>query len=170
VKRPRNRVLARAAWLVSVLGLVVTSSVAVASPPAQAASSITVTHSITVPGLVKHQIEINVPMVQSDALGYLVNGARIEVECWGADQFFDDMLPDCPKPGSSGTVTYSIATDPPLVATETGVNLTIVNLYEVGTVLNEDAADSDEIYIKVRWIDGDGATLRAKSKQVVGWF
>jgi hypothetical protein len=142
-------------------------SAVVANAPAQAASSMSVTHTITVPGLVHHQIDIHLPMVQSDALGYIVNGARIEVECWGADQFFDQFLSGCPDPTRGGTVTYS---GDQLQATPTGVHLTIVNNYEKGGTLNEDFGDSDEIYIKARWIDGDGATLSARSAQVVGWF
>jgi hypothetical protein len=145
----------------------VAMSLALVSAPAEAATGLTVTHKITVPGLVRHQIDVNIPMNQYDAQGYINNGARIQVECWAADQFFDSMLPGCPNPGLSGTVTYA---GTQLTASPTGIHLTIVNLYERGTVLNEDFADSDEIYIKARWIDGDGATLTAKSAQVVGWF
>jgi hypothetical protein len=79
----------------------------------------------------------------------------------------DDFLSGCPDPGRGGTVTYSGSQ---LTATATGVHLTIMNLYERGTVLNEDIEARDEIYIKVRWINGDGATLRACSNQVNGWF
>jgi len=42
------------------------------------------------------------------------------------------------------------------MATPTGVHLTIVNLFEFGSTLDEDFPDGDEIYTKVRWIDGDG--------------
>jgi len=102
-----------------------------------------------------------------DALGYIVNGARIEVECWGDDPVADDFLSGCPDPNRGGTVTYSGSQ---LMATPTGVHLTIVNLYEFGSALDEDFPDGDEIYIKVRWIDGDGYTLNARSGVVSGRY
>jgi len=56
------------------------------------------------------------------------------------------------------------------MATPTGVHLTIVNLYEFGSALDQDFPDGDEIYIKVRWIDGDGYTLNARSSVVSGRY
>jgi hypothetical protein len=64
MNRSRNLLLARVGRVLAVLGLGVALAVAALSAPAQAATSITLTQSITVPGLVRHQIDVHVPMNQ----------------------------------------------------------------------------------------------------------
>jgi hypothetical protein len=167
MERSRKPVFTRLGRVLAVLGLAAAGSVVAMQAPAQSATIITVTQSITTPGLIRHQIDVHLPMNQFDAQGYINNGARIEVECWGDDPIADDLLPDCPRPGFSGTVTYSGSQ---LQGTPTGVHLTIVNLYERGTVLDEDIPDGDEIYIKARWIDDDGHVLKGTSSTVSGSF
>ena len=146
--------------------------------PAYAASSITITHTITVPGQVRHQIDVHLPMNQTDAAGYIWNGARIEVTCYG-DDWFDDQLSGVPVPGHTGPGIYKGAPGPGqpgalgvLTATTTGVHLTVVNLYEKGGQLNEDIlpTDDDEVYCRARWIDGDGHVLTSTSNTVIGKF
>ncbi|WP_204045144.1 hypothetical protein [Acrocarpospora phusangensis] len=151
---------------------------ALASAPAQAASSVEITHRITVPGQVRHQIDVHLPMNQEDAAGYIWNGARIQVTCYG-DDWFDDPISGVPVPGFTGPGTYRGRPAPGqpgeqkvLTATSTGVHLTIVNFYEKGRQLNEDIlpSDDDEVYCKARWIDGDGYVLTDTSNTVRGKF
>lgn len=171
-----------ARWVRVVAGLAAGATVAAASvgisTSADAASSMTIRHQVTKPGLLRHQIDVTLPMSQADAAGYIWNGARIVVTCYG-DDWFDDLLPDVPRPGFTGSVTYRGNPGPGLpgqtgvlTATATGVRLTIVNFYEKGGALNEDIlpTDGDEIYCKARWIDGDGAVLNATSNVVSGTF
>jgi hypothetical protein len=149
-----------------------------ASAPAHAASSIEITHKITVPGLLRHQIDVHLPMNQDDAAGYIWNGAKIEVRCYG-DDWFDDQLSGVPVPGFTGPGVYKGRPAPGqpgelnvLTAIPTGIHLTIVNLYEKGSALNEDLlpTDDDEIYCKARWVDGDGHILTDTSNTVRGKF
>jgi hypothetical protein len=159
--------LRRLGSVFAVLGLGATMSLVVVNAPAQAATIINVSQSITVPGLVAHHINIHLPMIQYDAQGYINNGARIQVTCWGSDPIGDESISGCPDPYRGGPVTYSGSQ---LTATEDGVHLDIFNLYEVGTTLNEDWGFRDEIFVRARWIDGDGAVLNGRSNQVNGWF
>jgi len=46
----------------------------------------------------------------------------------------------------------------------------LTRFYEKGGTLNEDVADSDEIYIKARWIDQNGFIRNAQSAQSVGFY
>ena len=117
-------------------------------------------------------------MNQEDAAGYIWNGARIEVRCYG-DDWADDELPDVPVPGRSGPGIYTGKPAPGqpgelgvLTATPDGVHLTIVNFYEKGHQLDEDdlPSDDDEVYCKARWIDGDGHILTDTSNTVTGDF
>jgi hypothetical protein len=170
MKRPKS--LGQARWVraLTALGLGVTASLVVATVPAQAgvATRLDVGNLITVPGLVRDLISAGATMAnQAEAQDQIDHGARIEISCWGADEFFDDMLPDCPAPGFSGVVSYSGSQ---LKAGPFGVSLKIINFYEVGGALNEDFGDSDEIYTKARWIDKDGHVLTAQSQQEVGWY
>jgi len=145
------------------------------STPANAASSMTIRHQVTKPGLLRHQIDVHLPMSQEDAAGYIWNGARIIVTCYG-DDWFDDLLPDVPRPGYTGPATYTGTPGPGqpeiLTATPEGLHLMIVNFYEKGGALNEDIlpTDADEIYCKARWIDADGAVIKATSNVVSGTF
>jgi hypothetical protein len=176
----RERRAPRLARAVAAIGAGTTMAamLVLTSTPANAASSMTIRHQVTKPGLLRHQIDVHLPMSQEDAAGYIWNGARIIVTCYG-DDWFDDLLPDVPQPGYSGPVTYTGNPGPGqpgqtgiLTATPEGVDLTIVNLYEMGGALDEDIlpADDDEIYCKARWIDADGAVINATSNVVSGTF
>ena len=169
VKPSRKAALARIGRVLAVFGLAAATSVTVAPAPAHAATILNVTHSITIPNQIRHQIDVHLPMNRWDAQGYLNNGARIEVGCWGADLIDDDRIPDCPASGFTGTVTYFV-NSPGVFADDTGVHLIIVNFFDVGNQLNEDPADRDEIYVHARWIDADGGTLNTISSQLKGWY
>jgi hypothetical protein len=164
----RFRILNRMGQALAVLGLGATMSIALPNAPAQAATIINVTHEITVPGLVRHQIDVHLPLSQWDAQGYINNGARIEVQCWASDTFplADNVINGCPNP-IGGPAVYS---GNELFADDTGVHLHLVTLYEVGSTLNEDFGFRDEIYVKARWVDGDGGVLNARSAIVTGYF
>jgi hypothetical protein len=158
-------------------GVTMAAVLVLTSTPANAASSMTIRHQVTKPGLLRHQIDVHLPMSQEDAAGYIWNGARIIVSCYG-DDWFDDLLPDVPRPGYTGPATYTGTPQPGqsgiLTATPEGLHLTIVNFYEQGYrgALNEDIlpTDDDEIYCKARWIDADGAVINATSNVVRGTF
>jgi hypothetical protein len=171
---------ARTARAIAAVGASIAMAVMFGLPsaPTYAASSVEITHKITVPGQVRHQIDVHLPMNQTDAAGYIWNGAKIEVTCYG-DDWFDDQLSGVPVPGLTGPGTYKGRPAPGqpgelavLTATPTGVHLTIVNLYEKGRQLNEDIlpSDNDEVYCKARWIDGDGQILTDTSNTVSGKF
>jgi len=173
----RVRQVARAGTAIAA-GATIAAAALVTSSPADAAGSMTIRHQVTKPGLLRHQIDVHLPMSQEDAAGYIWNGARVVVTCYG-DDWFDDLLPDVPKPGFSGPVTYTGNPGPGqpgaakvLTATPSGLHLTIVNFYEKGGALNEDVlpTDDDEVYCKARWIDGDGYVLNAKSNVVSGTY
>lgn len=165
---------ARALRAVAVLGVSLAVTLGLASAPAHAASQIYAYQSITVPGLVRHQIDVHLEMSQSDAQGYINNGARIEIWCYGDDPLFDHVLGGVPG-GFGNTFTGSPKPGQPegygvLKAVESGVHLTTLNLYGVGNELNEDIGFADEVYCKVKWIDGDGATLAFKTNVATGYF
>ncbi|GAB1817626.1 hypothetical protein [Herbidospora sp. RD11066] len=149
-------------------------SLGFAGTPAQAASQMTITHSIQVTGYVRHQIDVHLPMSREDAAGYIYWGARIELECWGEEVGPDEYLYDVPGVGPTFTGTPKRAPYPPghgvLRATEDGVRLTTLDVYPKGEALNEDYGLQDEIYCKAKWIDADGGTLKAKSNVVSGYF
>jgi hypothetical protein len=170
MKRTGKAILAHAGRTLAILGLGATVSLAIAGAPAQAAPSVSVTNSVTVPGLVRHSILINVQMTLAEAQTQVNNGARIQVECWGSDMFplADHMLPSCPRPGFSGTQNYTVANG--LTASDTGVRLIIRNFYEKGGELNEDLGFEDEVYVKVRWIDSGGRIVNATSSIATGYF
>jgi len=156
--------------------IAMTMTFGLASAPAHA--EVQITHKITVPGLVRHQIDVHLPMNQEDAAGYIWNGAKIEVRCYG-DDWFDDQLSGVPERGFTGPGTYKGGPAPGqpgelkvLTATPDGVRLTIVNFYEKGHELDEDPlwTDDDEVYCKARWIDADGHILTDTSNTARGKF
>jgi hypothetical protein len=147
--------------------MVIATSIVAVAAPAQAAGIMTLRQRITVPGLIRHEIIAAVIMSEAEAQSEIARGARMQVECWGADPIADDLLPDCPKPGFSGTVTYSA---PDLTATANGVRLDIVNFYEKGAALDEDLFEDDEIYVKARWIDAEGHTVTLQTTEISGSF
>src|SRR5215204_2920352 len=104
----RERRAPHLARAVAAIGATVTMAavLVLTSTPANAASSMTIRHQVTKPGLLRHQIDVHLPMSQEDAAGYIWNGARIIVTCYG-DDWFDDLLPDVPRPGYTGPATYT---------------------------------------------------------------
>lgn len=167
MQRSKRLLLGHAGRVLAVLGLVITTSLVAFGSPAQAGVVMTLRQQITVPGLIRHEIIAVGVMSQADAQSEIARGARFQVECWGSDTFADDFLPDCPKPGFSGTITFSGAD---LVAAANGVRLDIVNFYEKGTVLDEDVPGDDEIYVKARWIDAEGHTTSLQTAEISGSF
>src|SRR3954454_7956903 len=103
--RRRSHRVTRAVAAIGVGATVAAASI-ITSSPANAASSMTIRHQVTKPGLLRHQIDVHLPMSQADAAGNIWNGARIVITCYG-DDWFDDLLPDVPRPGYSGSVTYT---------------------------------------------------------------
>src|SRR5262245_27579573 len=93
--------MTRITRMIAAVGAGLTMTAALATAPAQAASSIAITHQVTKPGQLRHEINVHLPMNQEDAAGYIWNGAQIRVTCWG-DDWADDILPDVPEPGFSG--------------------------------------------------------------------
>jgi hypothetical protein len=140
-----------------------------AGSPADAASSITASFSVTRttsgPALYNLRTLVQLPMSKQDAEGYLWNGARIELRFYGEDPAFDNLL--------IGPITY-IRSATGLSATDQGIVLDARWQELPGSWLNEDDGFfdgvTDEIYVKARWVDGDGATLTAKSNVVHGIF
>ena len=167
MQRSKKLLLGHAGRLLAALGLVVATSFVAFASPAQADVIMTLRQRITVPGLIRHQIITVAIMSQADAQSQIARGARFQVECWGSDPIADELLPDCPRPGFSGTQTYSGAD---LIADTNGVRLDIVNFYEKGGALNEDLIGDDEIYVKARWIDAEGHTTSLQTSIISGSF
>ncbi|GAB1817627.1 hypothetical protein [Herbidospora sp. RD11066] len=157
-----------------------------ASAPASAASSIVATHAITVPGMVKHVITVRLPMSRQDAEGYIYWGAKIKIDCYGEDVVSDPKLVNVPGTfkGAAERNRYFSGVPRPdpyppgfgvLTATDEGVVLTTLDLYEKGGAgeLNEDiglGTLQDEIYCRATWVDADGYTLTDKTNVVTGYF
>ena len=124
-------------------------------------------------------------MSQEDAAGYLYNGARIMIACWGDDYFFDDWLLAYDNDGDptedwhwNPFNPYTAQNGMPYAAPD-GVRLKSIisaphgedpsapDAYHRNGVrgFNEDAFytgdDIDEVYCRATWIDGDGARLAA---------
>lgn len=172
MQRSRKLLLGRAGQALALLALSATASIVAVGAPADAAVVMTLRQRITVPGLVRHQIIATAPMSLAEAQSEIARGARMEVECWGADDFplADELLPDCPQPGFSGTAVYTGSSGVPLVATVDGVRLEIINFYEKGGALNEDLLTDDEIYVKARWIDAEGHITSLQTPEISGSF
>ncbi|WP_344845887.1 hypothetical protein [Kribbella ginsengisoli] len=115
-------------------------------------------------------VSVDLPMSQHDAQGYINNGARIEVRCYGDDYFFDDQL------FPTRTFTRTTGTPPSqadrLWADQYGVHLFTDISFARGAEYNEDLApdNGDEVYCKGTWIDGDGAVLSAFTTVARGTF
>ncbi|SEG88220.1 hypothetical protein SAMN05444920_106204 [Nonomuraea solani] len=100
------------------------------------------------------------PTNHFDGVGYVVNGARIELSVWGQDTFSDDFL------FSAGTYAGLSS----LNVTEDRIEVRAPLPPIFSDSLDEDWADSDEIFARARWVDGDGGTLQTKSNVVRGSF
>ncbi len=139
-----------------------------AAAPAQAATQITASLTITRSaglGLFDVRVLVKVPMNLYDANGYLNNGARIELRFYGEDPVSDDFL--------VGPITY-VRSATGLSATEQGIRLAASWQEAPGSWLNEDdglaEGVTDEIYVRARFVDGDGGTIQARSNTVTGIF
>ncbi|RGA00957.1 hypothetical protein DI270_032105 [Microbispora triticiradicis] len=141
-----------------------------AGTPAQAATTITASLSITRaappgPGLMNVRILVKVPMNLYDANGYLNNGARIELRFYGEDPVSDNLV--------LGPITY-VRSAVGLSATEEGIRLLTQWQEEPGSWLNEDDGlldgVTDEVYVRARFVDGDGVAIQARSNVVTGIF
>jgi hypothetical protein len=163
-------VLTRWVRVLATLGLGATASLVGATVPARAAAiAFGVGQQITVPGLVRQLIHARAQMgTHEEAQNAINQGARIEITCWAADLFVDDLITGCPVGGGSTFPVYSGSQL--TVDSQNGVEITLISFYEKGGILNEDIADSDEIYIKARWVDQNGVILNAQSSQSVGFY
>lgn len=149
--------------------LIAAGAVGLLTTPAHAASQITASLSITRttsgPALYNLRTLVKLPMSRADADGYLSNGARIELRFYGDDPAFDNLL--------IGPITY-VRSATGLSSTDAGIVLDARWQEAPGSWLNEDDGffdgRTDEIYVTARWVDGDGATLQAKSNVVTGIF
>ncbi|XVQ89521.1 hypothetical protein ACQP2K_19525 [Microbispora siamensis] len=150
--------------------LLVTGVLGPAGTPAQAATQITASLTITPsappdPALFNVAVLVKVPMNLYDANGYLNNGARIELRFYGEDEFSDNLL--------LGPITY-VKSAVGLSATEEGIRLLARMQERPGSWLNEDDGFfdgvTDEIYVRARFVDGDGGTIQARSNTVKGIF
>ncbi|MGW0810375.1 hypothetical protein [Nonomuraea sp. NPDC002799] len=106
------------------------------------------------------QISVHLPTNRFDGVGYVVNGARIQLKVYGQDTFSDDFL--------FGAGTYSGLSS--LVVDDDGIHLSVALPPITSDSLDEDWADSDEVYATAKWIDGDGGTLQTRSNVVRGSF
>ena len=156
-----RRLLAMTLVAVGTLGLV--------GAPAHAVTEITATFSVTRttsgPALYNLRTLVNVPMTKAQADAHLLNGGRIELRFYGEDPLFDNLL--------IGPITY-VRTATGLSTNDLGVALDAQWQELPGSWLNEDDGfldgRGDEVYVKAKWIDGNGATVQAKSNVVKGIF
>ncbi|GAA4215326.1 hypothetical protein GCM10023074_69760 [Microbispora amethystogenes] len=141
-----------------------------AAAPAQAATQITASLSVTRaappgPGLFNVRVLVKVPMNLYDANGYLNNGARIELRFYGEDPVSDNLI--------LGPIVY-VRSATGLSATEEGIRLLTQWQEEPGSWLNEDDGlldgVTDEVYVRARFVDGDGVAIQARSNVVTGIF
>lgn len=189
LRRPLARIVRAVAVAVAALAL----TLGPAGPPAHAATTIYAYLGINIDGIYLPNdgqiysnawINVHLPMNQYDAQGYINNGARIEIECWGDDSVFDDILTYGYVATGEGTGDYylhgagvTVHGVNRLYADASGVSLTAI----IGAPrhkaplwgFNEDnqyPEVTDEVYCKVTWIDGDGAKLTATTNVTKGDF
>jgi hypothetical protein len=103
---------------------------------------------------------VYLPTNHDDGVGYVVNGARIELKVYGEDTFSDDFL--------FNAGTYSGLSS--LMVGDDGIYLDVTLPPITSDSLDEDWADSDEVYATAKWVDGDGGTLQTKSNVVHGSY
>ena len=177
---------------VTVAGVALVVTLGLASSPAHAAT-VTATLQVHVDGAGDDRwtnawINVYLPMNRYDAQGYINNGARVEIACWGDDYFSDDDLFGVNRyvATGSGSGQYLLpgqnvwlSNVNRLYATDYGVSLQAVFSAEYlkvaaspGLGFNEDTGpfDADEIYCLATWIDGDGARAGDFTNVVSGDF
>jgi hypothetical protein len=153
-----------------VAGVVLVAALSMSGTPAAAVTTMNVALTIeTHPGpsvdnnSYTVHIDVFLPSNGWDGQGYINNGAVIKLWVMGADTFSDDLL--------MGPLTFSGSNG--LFAQDDGIHLRL-HLPATYDQLNEDWGSidtaEDEIYIKARWIDGDGATINSRSNEVSGIF
>ncbi|WP_435280075.1 hypothetical protein [Streptomyces sp. 1222.5] len=103
-------------------------------------------------------VSVWVPMTQTDAAGYMWNGASVTVDTWGQDTFANDFL--------AGPKIFNLSSSQLHVESD-GIHVDAI-IQASCSVLDEDGAplDNDEIFVKAKFIDGDGATIKTSSNVV----
>lgn len=147
--------------------LIAAAVLGVAAVPANAATEIAMTFSVTRttsgPAMYDMRVFVVVPMNRLDAEGYLWNGALIEVRVYGDDPGRDVVI--------HGPNLYRRTNG--LVATDFGVVLDLYWQEPPGSWMNEDDSwgnRGDEIYARATWVDADGGTLQTTSGVITGLF
>ncbi|MEO3859503.1 hypothetical protein [Acrocarpospora sp. B8E8] len=145
--------------------LVALSMLSLIGSSAQAATVITATLGIDFnpppgPALINADSVTHIETNLYDGVGYLNNGARIELRYYGDDPGSGDALLVGPLVYYNGT--------PGLYVDDNGIWLE--HLLQVpASVFNEDDSwfnRTDEIYLRATFIDGDGGTIRDDSNVV----
>lgn len=154
-----------------VSGLAIGASLGVTAAPAHAITEMSVDlqmkfmGDVPLPDTVAAQYTAFLPT--DSALGYLVNGASITVRCWGRDDSWSDNVHDFLF---SKTWTYG-APGAHLYADSDGVRLYGTHFSSRGDLFDEDnGSDIDEVYCKMTWRDGDGATITRSTPVRTGSF
>ena len=140
-----------------------------AAPPAEAATVITAGLSIGFnpppgPGVLNADSLVHIETNLYDGVGYMNNGARIELRWYGDDPGSGDTLLVGPR------VFYNRA--PGLYVNDDGIWLDY-RLQVAASVFNEDDSlfnRTDEIYVHATFIDGDGGVIKTDSNVVSGLF
>jgi hypothetical protein len=147
--------------------LIAAAVLGVHAVPAQAATEISMSFSVTRttsgPAAYNMHVFVVVPMNRTDAEGYLWNGARIEIRAYGDDPGTDSVID-----GPDYYLYYN-----GLVATDYGVVLDLYWQEPPGSWMNEDDSWgnwTDEIYAHAKWVDADGGTLQTTSSVLTGIF
>ncbi len=142
--------------------------VGLATSPAEAATVITahldIGFNTGVPAARTINLSVHVPMNEYDANGYLIHGARIQVRFHGEDPGDDQLI--------FGPITWYRG-DNGITAGPDGIRVQYGWEVPQGSFLNEDDSTfnrGDEVYITAKFIDGDGATISAKSNVETGLF
>ncbi|WP_435280044.1 hypothetical protein [Streptomyces sp. 1222.5] len=156
---------------IALTGVGIATALSFSVAPAEANTSISAQlqmyKTATVSGA---NVQVKLPMSRYDAQGYINNGARIEVTCYGDDEYFDNQL--FPTRVFNGTKPTTPTLLNYLWADDAGVHLFAAIEFPIGAEFNEDVFpdNGDEIYCKARWIDGDGASISAFTNVAKGTF
>jgi hypothetical protein len=109
-----------------------------------------------------------IPMNQYDAQGYINNGARMELRIYGDDPSYDNLQYGPYWYGGSTAGGY-----PQLWAAADGIHF-FRTIRISCSHLNEDSGwyegSGDEIYVKAKFIDGDGGVRQVNTNVVKGTF
>ena len=102
-----------------------------------------------------------IPTDQYDTWGYLNNGAHAQVQLWGDDPVWDNLL------RTSGWAYLNAGVDGVGIGGDSGgIYVTWYGCYP-RSLFDEDLENDDEVYVKVTVIDGDGYTLASAKSNVV---